>query len=167
MALLSILKFPNPNLRKVAEPVSDVNDEIKQLVDDMFETMYEGNGIGLAATQVDVQKRIITIDVSDQRNEPICLINPEIIKKEGFEKMAEGCLSIPGVYEKVERAERIEVKALDRHGNNYDFEADGLFAVCIQHEIDHLDGKLFIDYLSPLKRKMLMKKMEKNRRRTL
>lgn len=167
MALLNVLQYPDPRLRKVASPVAAIDEDIQRLVDDMFETMYEGRGVGLAATQVNIQHRIIVLDVSDEGNEPICLINPDIIKMEGYRKVSEGCLSLPGIYEYVERAERVHVKALDRHGTHYDFEADGLFGHCVQHEIEHLDGKLFIDHLSPLKRKMIHKKLEKNRRRTL
>lgn len=166
MALLKILKYPDPRLRKVALPVDDVSS-VKALVADLFETMYEDNAVGLAATQVDVQQRLFVTDVSHTKNEPICLINPEIIKKEGYEKSKEGCMSIPGIYEDVERAAVITVKGLDKYGDRLEFEADGLLSVCIQHEIDHLDGKLFVDYLSTLKQKMIRSKMEKIRRRTL
>lgn len=167
MALLNILQFPDPRLRKVALPVATVDDEIQRLIDDMLETLYEGRGVGLAATQVNVHRRVIVVDASQAYNEPICLINPEIIHREGSRKMSEGCLSVPGIYEEVERAITIRVKALDRQGTSYEFDADGLLGHCIQHEVEHLDGKLFIDRLSPLKRKLILKKLEKNRRRAL
>jgi len=133
----------------------------------MFETMYDAPGIGLAATQVDFHKRLIVIDISEEKNEPLVFINPEILEKSGVEKMDEGCLSVPGIYETVERADRIKVRALDRNGEAFELEADGLLAVCIQHEIDHLDGKLFVDYLSGLKRQRIRKKLEKQRRQTM
>ena len=161
MALLHILHYPDPRLRTKAQPVGQVDDEIRQLVDDMFETMYEAPGIGLAATQVNVHKRVVVIDVSEDRSEPLCLINPEIIDKCGTEQMQEGCLSVPGYYDLVERASEVRVKALDRDGHPFELDADELLAVCIQHEIDHLDGKLFVDYLSELKRKRVRKKLEK------
>lgn len=161
MALLEILKFPDDRLRKKASPVEAVNDTIRSIVDDMLETMYDAPGVGLAATQVNVQKRIIVIDVSEESNEPLILINPEIIFREGVEESQEGCLSVPEVYETVKRAEIVTVQALDRHGENFELNGDGLLAVCIQHEIDHLEGKLFIDYLSPLKRHRIRKKLEK------
>lgn len=167
MAILTVLHYPDPRLRKVAEPVDHVDDEIRQLVDDMFETMYQAPGIGLAATQVDQHKRIITIDISEDKSQPLCLINPEIVASEGVEKMEEGCLSVPGIYEPVERAEKITVKALNRDGKSYQMQADGLLSVCIQHEMDHLQGKLFVDYLSELKRKRIRKKLEKLRQKTL
>ena len=164
MAKREILHFPDPRLRNVARPVEEVDDEIRQLVDDMFETMYDAPGIGLAAIQINVAKRVIVVDVSEDKSEPLCLINPEILEKEGEETMDEGCLSVPGVYEKVQRAERVRVRALDRDGKSFEMEVDGLLAVCIQHEIDHLDGKLFVDYLSNLKRQRIRKKLEKQRR---
>ncbi|RMG56781.1 MAG: peptide deformylase [Gammaproteobacteria bacterium] len=164
MALLQILHFPDPRLRLKAEPVEQVDDEIRQIVDDMFETMYAAPGIGLAATQVNIQKRIIVIDVSEDKSQPICLINPEIIERDGEEEMEEGCLSVPGFYEKVQRARHVRVRALDREGQPFEIEDDGLLAVCIQHEIDHLDGKLFVDYLSNLKRERIRKKLEKQAR---
>ena len=167
MAILTVLHYPDPRLRKVAEPVEGVDDTIRQLVDDMFETMYQAPGIGLAATQVDVHKRIITIDISEDKSQPLCLINPEIVGSEGVEKMEEGCLSVPGIYEPVERAEKITVKALNQQGKTYEMQADGLLSVCIQHEMDHLQGKLFVDYLSELKRKRIRKKLEKLRQKTL
>ncbi len=164
MALLDILEFPDERLRKQAKPVPVVDDSIRRLVDDMFETMYEAPGVGLAATQVNVHKRIIVIDVSEEKDQPLCLINPEILSRDGVEEREEGCLSVPGVFEKVRRAESIRVRALDREGEPFELEAEGLLAVCIQHEIDHLDGKLFVDYLSPLKRQRIRKKLIKSKR---
>ncbi|MEC4090356.1 peptide deformylase [Pseudoalteromonas rubra] len=161
MAKLAVLSFPDERLRTVAKPVAEVNDEIRQIVADMLETMYEENGIGLAATQVDIHQRIVVIDVSEERDEPRVLINPEIIAKDGSTISEEGCLSVPYSYAKVDRAETVTVKALNEHGENYEFDADGLLAVCVQHELDHLQGKLFIDYLSPLKRQRIRKKIEK------
>lgn len=166
MAKLEILTFPDPRLRAIAKPVSDVDDKIRGFVDDMFETMYEAPGIGLAATQVGVDKRVIVIDTSDVKNDPLVLINPEILLLEGEEQMDEGCLSVPGFFETVKRAERVKVRALDRDGASREIEADGLLSVCIQHEIDHLDGKLFVDYLSSLKRQRIRKKLEKEARQT-
>ena len=154
-------------MRQKAAPVEAVNDEIRTLVDDMFETMYEAPGIGLAAVQVNVLKRVIVIDISEDKNEPLCLINPEILEAHNKEVMEEGCLSVPGIYEKVTRAERIKVRFWDREGQTVELEADGLLSVCIQHEMDHLEGKLFVDYLSELKRKRIQKKMEKVRQHTL
>jgi peptide deformylase len=164
MAQLTILHFPDPRLRKPAKFVDAVDDGIRGLVDDMLETMYSAPGIGLAANQVNVQKRIIVIDVSEERNQPLVLINPTVLASYGEEEMEEGCLSVPGVQETVKRAERVRVSALDRAGEPFEMEADGLLAVCIQHEIDHLDGKLFVDYLSPLKRNRIRKKLEKQSR---
>ena len=164
MALLEILHFPDERLRTRATPVEEVNDEVRQLVDDMFETMYDAPGIGLAATQINVHKRIIVIDVSQERNQPLVLINPQIIEKDGVEEREEGCLSVPGVYETVQRADHIKVKALDRDGQEFELETGELLAVCIQHEIDHLDGKLFVDYLSSLKRQRIKKKLEKSKK---
>ena len=164
MALLEILHFPDERLRTRATPVEEVNDEVRQLVDDMFETMYDAPGIGLAATQINVHKRIIVIDVSQERNQPLVLINPQIIEKDGVEEREEGCLSVPGVYETVQRADHIKVKALDRDGHEFELETGELLAVCIQHEIDHLDGKLFVDYLSSLKRQRIKKKLEKSKK---
>lgn len=165
MAKLPILEFPDPRLRTIAEPVEQVTDETRQLIDDMFETMYEAPGIGLAATQVNVHRRIITIDISEDRSEPLVLINPrfEVLDQE-IEEMQEGCLSVPGFYENVTRPNHIRVQSLDRDGNAVEFEARDLLAVCIQHEIDHLDGKLFVDYLSPLKRNRIRGKLEKKHR---
>ena len=164
MALLEILKFPDPRLRTQAKPVAAVADEIKQIVDDMFETMYAAPGIGLAATQVNVHQRIVVIDVSTEKDEPLCFINPEITAKDGIEIHEEGCLSVPGVYENVERAEHIKVTALNQQGETFKLETDDLLAVCIQHELDHLEGKLFVDYLSPLKRNRIKKKLEKHQK---
>lgn len=167
MAILSILHYPDPRLRNKAAPVAQVDDTIRALVDDMFETMYQAPGIGLAAPQVNVSKRVIVIDISEERNAPLCLINPEIVQQEGIETMEEGCLSVPGIYEPVERARQIRVRALGRDGKSLDMRVDDILAVCIQHEIDHLDGKLFVDYLSELKRQRIRKKLEKQRRQTL
>jgi len=161
MAILNILHYPDPRLRNQAKPVAQVTDAHRRLIDDMLQTMYAAPGIGLAAVQVGVAERVIVIDVSDNSDQPQAFINPEILAKEGTEVMQEGCLSVPGVYEDVERAERIRVRALDSHGRRLEFDADGLLAVCIQHEIDHLDGKLFVDYLSDLKRRRIRKRVEK------
>ena len=167
MAIRSILRYPNPRLEKVSSAVKVVDDATKRLISDMFETMYDAPGIGLAAPQVDVCKRIMVVDVSENRSQPLAFINPEIIESEGKEVTEEGCLSVPGIYEIVERADKIKVKALDREGNSFEMEADGLLSVCIQHEIDHLDGKLFVDYLSSLKRIRIRKKMEKSARQSM
>jgi peptide deformylase len=164
MPLLTILEFPDKRLRNKALPVEQVDDAIRALVDDMLETMYAAPGIGLAATQVNVRKRVIVIDVSEEKNTPLCFINPEIEQKSGAEEMEEGCLSVPGIFEKVSRAEKIKVRALGRDGKPFELETQGLLAVCVQHEIDHLEGKLFVDYLSPLKRHRAQKKLEKDRR---
>ena len=164
MALLDILHFPDPRLRTQAKAVEKVDDRLRQLVDDLFETMYQAPGIGLAATQVNVHKRVIVIDTSQEQDDPRVFINPEILEKDGIEAMDEGCLSVPGIYETVQRAERITVRALGRDGEVFELETDGLLAVCVQHEIDHLEGKLFVDYLSQLKRQRIRKKLEKQRR---
>ena len=164
MAKLESLHFPDPRLRNTARPVEGVDDEIRRLVDDMFETMYDAPGIGLAAPQVNVARRVVTIDVSEDRRSPLCLINPTILERRGEEVMEEGCLSVPDVYDEVQRAEWIRFSALDRDGKPFEQEADGLLAVCIQHELDHLDGKLFVDYLSSLKRQRIRKKLEKAQR---
>jgi peptide deformylase len=161
MALLNILHFPDPRLRTVAKAVSEFDESLKQLVSDMFETMYEAPGIGLAATQVDRHIRLLVMDVSEARNQPMCLINPVILAAEGEEEMDEGCLSVPGFYEKVSRADRIRVRTQDTNGATSEFEAEGLEAVCIQHEMDHLEGKLFVDYLSNLKRNRIRSKLIK------
>ena len=161
MSILTILEFPDKRLRGVAQEVTQVDEQIKTLVDDMLETMYAAKGVGLAATQVNVHKRIIVMDVSEDKNEPICLINPEIIESVGTEESEEGCLSVPGFFEKVSRAESIKVKALNRDGETFELEARDLLAVCIQHEMDHLEGKLFVDYLSAFKRNRIKTKLEK------
>lgn len=164
MALLPILRYPDPRLHRKAALVTEVDDAIRKLIADMAETMYEAPGIGLAATQVDVHKRVVVIDVSEDKSKLFAFINPEILDRSGEQVCEEGCLSVPGVYAKVARAERIRVRALDRHGKAFECDADGLLAICIQHEMDHLDGKLFVDYLSPLKREMVRKKLQKQRR---
>jgi len=164
MAILDILHFPDPRLRAKAQSVARVDDSIRRLLDDMLETMYAAPGIGLAAVQVNVALRVVVIDVSEDRNEPHFFVNPEIIEREGVETMEEGCLSVPGYYDKVTRAERVRVRALGRDGVSFEMAAEGLLAVCIQHEIDHLDGKLFVDYLSSLKRQRVRKKLEKEQR---
>jgi peptide deformylase len=161
LSILTILEFPDERLRKIAAEVKTVDDKIRKLVDDMLETMYQEHGIGLAATQVNVHLRVIVIDVSENKIEPLCLINPVIIEKYGMKEHEEGCLSVPGFYEKVNRVERVKVKALDRKGQVFEFEATDLLAVCVQHEMDHLEGKLFVDYISPLKRQRIKKKLEK------
>ena len=164
MSLLNILEFPDPRLRTVASPVADVDEEVRLLVSNMFETMYAAPGIGLAATQVDVHRQILVTDVSENRDQPYCLINPEVISGDGVTVTEEGCLSVPGIYAKVDRYETISVKALNQHGESFTLDADGMLAVCIQHEIDHLKGKLFVDYLSDLKRQRIRKRLEKERR---
>lgn len=165
MTVLSVLRFPDERLRTKAEPVTEVNDEIRKIVDDMFETMYDENGVGLAATQVNIHQRIVVMDCSEDKSDPLTLINPEIIKKsdETFIN-EEGCLSVPGCYAKVTRHELVTVKALDRDGNEFTRDADELLSICIQHELDHLAGVLFVDYLSPLKRKRIQTKLEKEAR---
>jgi peptide deformylase len=167
MSLLEILHFPDPRLRQIAAPVAVVDNDIRNIVDDMFETMYSAPGIGLAAVQVNILKEIIVIDISEDKKQPLCLINPEIIESHGEEKMEEGCLSVPGIYEPVKRAKTIKIRYLDRDGNTIENEIDGLLAVCIQHEMDHLKGKLFVDYLSEMKRNRIRKKLEKLRQQTL
>lgn len=167
MATLPILHFPDPRLRNPSQPVTHVDDELRTLMDDMLQTMYEAPGIGLAAPQVNVFKRVIVIDVSEERNAAHYFANPEIVARRGTEEFEEGCLSVPNIYEKVQRSEWVRVKALGRDGRPFELETNGLLAVCIQHEIDHLDGKLFVDYLSELKRNRIRKKMEKLRRHTL
>lgn len=164
MPLLEILHYPDPRLRNHAKPVESFDQRLKEFADSMLETMYHSSGIGLAATQVGVSQRVIVIDVSETRDQPLCLANPEILEREGEEESEEGCLSVPSVYEKVIRAEKIRMKAQDMNGDSVEIMADGVLAVCIQHEIDHLDGKLFIDYLSGLKRQRIRKKMEKEAR---
>ena len=165
MALLSILRYPDPRLHKVAQPVSVIDDRLRALIDDMFETMYDAKGIGLAATQVDVHQRLIVIDVSEERDQRLVLINPELVwTSDERVKGDEGCLSVPGIYDGVERAERVKVRALDEQGQAREIEADGLLAVCIQHEMDHLMGKVFVEYLSPLKRGRIKTKLLKAER---
>ena len=165
MSILSVLEFPDSRLRTIAKEVTEVDAKIKRLVDDLFATMYEEHGVGLAATQVDVHKRVIVIDISEDKKSPICLINPQLIEQNGEEESDEGCLSVPGIFEPVKRAEKIKVSALNQQGKTFELEADGLLAICIQHEIDHLQGKLFVDYLSPLKRQRIKKKMLKLQKR--
>jgi len=162
MAILEILEYPDKRLRTIAKPVTEVTDKIRKIIDDMFETMYEAPGIGLAASQVDVHQRIVTMDLSEDKTEPLVFINPEVTVLDGeLESMQEGCLSVPGFYEDVTRVEHCLVKALDRNGEPFELEARGLLAVCIQHELDHLEGKLMVDYLSPLKRNRIKSKLEK------
>ena len=164
MTRLTILEYPDPRLRTVAQPVDRVDDELRRLIDDMLETMYASNGIGLAATQVNVHRRLLVADVSEQHDQPLVLVNPEVIAREEVGTTQEGCLSVPGVYDDVERAQRIRVRALGRDGKPFEMDAGGLLSVCIQHEIDHLDGRLFVDYLSELKRQRIRKKLEKDRK---
>ncbi len=167
MAILNILHFPDPRLRNKALPVEKVDDEIRQLAHDMLETMYEAPGIGLAATQVNVPKRVIVIDISEDKSEPLILVNPELIETNGEREFQEGCLSVPEAYELVTRADTIRFKALDLDGKPFETDAEGLLATCVQHEIDHLDGKLFVDYLSNLKRDRIRKKLEKHQKQKL
>lgn len=166
MALLPILRFPDPRLHTRARAVDAVDDSIRELVRNMAETMYEAPGIGLAATQVNVHKRVVVIDTSEDRSQLLVLINPEILQRDGEQVCEEGCLSVPGIYEKVARAEHVRVRALDEHGEAREFDADGLLAVCVQHEIDHLDGKVFVEYLSPLKLSRIRSKLAKQARIT-
>jgi peptide deformylase len=164
MTKLVILEYPDPRLRKKAAPVTVVDDAVRQLADDMLETMYAAKGVGLAATQVDVHRRLIVLDLSEGRNQPLVLINPELLKAEGSGPGEEGCLSLPGIYDKLTRATHIRVRALGRDGEPFERDADGLLAVCIQHEMDHLEGKLFVDYLSELKRQLIRRRLEKERK---
>ncbi len=165
MALLTILEFPDPRLRTVAKPVTSFNTDLSMLVEDMFETMYDAPGVGLAATQVNVHKRVIVIDVSEAKNQPLVFVNPEVtIINEELCEYDEGCLSVPGFYETVARPMGVRVEALDQNGNPFDLEPEGLLAVCIQHELDHLNGTLFVDHLSSLKRQRIRKKLEKQHR---
>jgi peptide deformylase len=164
MTKLVILEYPDPRLRKTAEPVQHVDDALRQLADNMLETMYAANGVGLSATQVDVHKRLLVLDVSESRNQPWVLFNPEILKAEGLALAEEGCLSLPGIYDKLSRPTHIRVRALGRDGEPFEMDAEGLLAVCIQHEMDHLEGKLFVDYLSELKRQLIRRRLEKERR---
>lgn len=167
MAILHILHYPDPRLREKAKPVSVVDASVRHLVDDMFETMYDAPGIGLAAPQVNVAQRVIVIDISEDKNQPLCLINPEVVASNGEEQMEEGCLSVPNIFEPVVRARAITVRALNQEGSPFELTTDGLLAVCIQHEMDHLEGKLFVDYLSEMKRQRIRRKLEKLRRQTL
>jgi peptide deformylase len=164
MTRLTILEYPDPRLRTRAQPVQVVDAALRRLIDDMFETMYAAKGIGLAATQVNVHLRLLIADLSEEKDEPLVFVNPEIVTRTEIGEMQEGCLSVPGFYEEVERAHRVRVRALGRDGKAFEMEAEGLLAVCIQHEMDHLDGKLFVDYLSELKRTRIRKKLEKDQR---
>jgi peptide deformylase len=164
MSLRTILEFPDPRLRARAQPVTRFDAELGRLIDDMFETMYAAPGIGLAAPQVDAQLRLLIIDISEERNQPLVLINPEILSREGVAVTEEGCLSVPGVFDEVQRAAKIRVRAQDRNGDVFERDYDGTLAVCVQHETDHIDGKLFVDYLSDLKRERIRKKLEKERK---
>jgi len=164
MAKLAILEFPDPRLRKQAAPVSTVDAGVRQLIDDLFETMYEAPGIGLAATQVDVHRRVLVADVSGERNAPYALVNPVILEKDGHAVSEEGCLSVPGYFDEVERAEHIRVRYQDREGKTVEEDMHGLLAICVQHEIDHLDGKLFVDYLSDAKRSRIRKRLLRDKR---
>ena len=165
MAILNILKYPDPKLHTIAKPVENVDDEVRKLIDDMTETMYEAPGIGLAATQVDVHRQVIIIDISEERNDLKTFINPRIVQSAGISDREEGCLSVPGVFDTVQRAEKITVEALDRDGKSFALNADELLAVCIQHEMDHLLGKVFVEYLSQLKQNRIRTKMRKAQRK--
>ena len=167
MAILNILHFPDDRLRTIAKPVATVTDKHRTLISNMLETMYDAPGIGLAATQVNVHEQILVIDISDDKNQPIVLINPEFLEKDVDQEFDEGFLSVPGIYETVHRAENIRVKALNKEGKSFEMDAHGLLAVCIQHEIDHLQGKLFVDYLSQLKKQRIRKKLEKQRKNAM
>ncbi|MGA2344149.1 MAG: peptide deformylase, partial [Steroidobacteraceae bacterium] len=164
MTKLVILEYPDPRLRTKAAPVAAVDDAVRQLADDLLETMYAAKGVGLAASQVDVHKRLLVLDVSEARNQPMVLINPQILSAEGRAPGEEGCLSLPGIYDKLERAARIRVRAQGRDGEPFEIDAEGVLAVCIQHEMDHLEGKLFVDYLSELKRQLIRRRLQKERR---
>lgn len=164
MTRLTILEYPDPRLRTRAAPVAEVDAEVRQLIDDLLETMYAAKGVGLAATQVNVHRRVLVADTSELKDTPLAFVNPEVLVREDVGTMQEGCLSVPGFFEDVDRAHRIRVRALGRDGQAFEMDADGLLAVCIQHEIDHLEGKLFVDYLSELKRTRIRKKLEKERR---
>jgi peptide deformylase len=164
MTKLAILEYPDPRLRKTAKPVQTVDDAVRQLAADLLETMYAAKGVGLAATQVDVHRRVLVLDVSEERNQPMVFINPEILSAEGRGPGEEGCLSVPDVYEKVQRATHIRARALGLDGLPFEMEAEGLLAICIQHEMDHLEGKLFVDYLSELKRQLIRRRLEKERK---
>jgi peptide deformylase len=165
MAKLNILEFPDPRLRTRAAPVAVVDDSVRRLIDDMFETMYAAPGVGLAATQVDVHRRVLVVDITQDRSQPLVFVNPEILSRDGTTEAEEGCLSVPGIFDKLTtRSARVVVRALDRNGKPFEVDAEGLLAVCVQHEMDHLEGKLFVDYLSELKRTRIRKKLEKDRR---
>ena len=164
MARLNILEFPDPRLTTVASDIEDFDDALKRLVEDMTETMYSANGIGLAATQVNVHKRLLVLDVSEKQDQPLVYINPQIVNQSGEQNLEEGCLSVPGIYASVRRAENVTVKAQGVDGTSFEEQLEGLHAVCIQHEMDHLMGRLFVDYLSPLKRNMVKRKLEKQRK---
>ena len=164
MSLLKILEFPDPRLTTVAKDVDSFDEALKKLVKDMMETMYSAHGIGLAATQVNVHKRLLVLDVSENQDHPRVYINPQILSQSGVQDLEEGCLSVPGIYASVKRAENVTVKAQNVDGNSFEEQLEGLHAVCIQHEMDHLMGRLFVDYLSPLKRKMVKRKLEKQRK---
>ncbi|MFO1465053.1 MAG: peptide deformylase [Steroidobacteraceae bacterium] len=164
MTRLTILEYPDPRLRNTALPVARVDAAVRKLMDDMLETMYVSKGIGLAATQVNVPQRVIVMDISETHDQPLYFANPEILKSSGRQPREEGCLSVPGIYEKVQRAESVVVRALGRDGKSFELAAEGLLAVCIQHEIDHLDGKLFVDYLSELKRQLIRRRLQKERK---
>jgi len=161
MTILTVLRFPDQRLRTVAKPVKEITQETQTIIDDMLDTMYDENGVGLAATQVDIHQRIVVMDCSEEHDTPIIMINPEIIKSEGSMMNEEGCLSVPGVYASVERAEHVTARALDRDGKTFEFDASELLAICVQHELEHLMGKVFVDHLSPLKRQRITKKLEK------
>jgi len=167
MAILNILHFPDERLRTRAIPVAKVTDDHRTLISNMLETMYDAPGIGLAATQINFHEQILVIDISEEKNQPIVLINPEILEKEGDQEFDEGCLSVPGIYETLHRAEKVRVKALNKEGESFEMTAEGLLAVCIQHEMDHLQGKLFVDYLSQLKKQRIRKKLEKQQKNAM
>ncbi len=164
MTQLAILEYPDPRLRTTAQPVAEVDDAVRRLVADLLETMYGANGIGLAATQVDVHRRVLVLDVSEERTKPLVLINPEMLVAEGRGPGEEGCLSVPEIYDKVQRATHIRIRATGVDGKSFEMEAEGLLAICIQHEMDHLEGKLFVDYLSDLKRQLIRRRLEKDRK---
>jgi len=164
MTRLTILEYPDPRLRTRATPVAHVDDSVRELIDDLLETMYAAKGVGLAATQVNVHRRILVADVSEEKNAPLVFVNPEILTRADVGTMQEGCLSVPGFFEDVDRAHKVRVRALGRDGQSFEMDAEGLLAVCVQHEIDHLEGKLFVDYLSELKRTRIRKKLEKDHR---
>lgn len=166
MALLNILRYPDARLHKVAAPVTVFDEPLKKLVRDMAETMYAAPGVGLAATQVDVHKQVIVVDVSERQDSLVVLVNPEVVEASGVSDIEEGCLSVPGVYDTVERAERVKVRAYDQNGNSFTLEAQGLLAVCIQHEMDHLKGKVFVEYLSQLKQQRVRARLAKQLRKT-